>query len=56
MTGWPLPDHAPLASAGSIGDRAAEPLSRIPPSATWKRESDIPWEREARVWEALDPV
>ena len=24
------------------------------PSATWKGEADIPWERQARAWEALD--
>jgi hypothetical protein len=28
----------------------------LTPSATWKGEADIPWEREARVWEALDPA
>ena len=24
------------------------------PSATWRGEPDIPWERQARAWEALD--
>jgi hypothetical protein len=35
------------------GCRGADP-DAFTPSATWKGEADIPWERQARVWEALD--
>jgi hypothetical protein len=62
-TGWPLPESAPLST---LGPEAVEDLVRrnhrrgvepddFTPSATWKREADIPWERRARAWEALDP-
>ena len=32
---------------------AIDPAAAIP---GFKRDADIPWELEARVWEALDPV
>ena len=35
------------------GRMGADP-DAFTPSATWKSEADIPWERQARAWEALD--
>ncbi|HZD05456.1 MAG TPA: DUF222 domain-containing protein, partial [Longimicrobiales bacterium] len=63
-TGWPLPDFAPLSrlEPGPV-ERLQEENGRHgvdphwdTPSATWKRDADIPWEVEVRLREALDPA
>ncbi|MEX2526738.1 MAG: HNH endonuclease signature motif containing protein, partial [Gemmatimonadota bacterium] len=62
-TGWPLPDCAPPSptiSARPVESLVARNRARgVDPdgwsaSSRYKRGSDIPWEMEARVREALD--
>ncbi len=63
-SGWPLPDCAPLSrlEPGAVARLLDENRRNgvdpewNTPSATWKRDADIPWKVEARLRQALDPV
>jgi hypothetical protein len=53
------PEPGRLRTVGDPGDTGElDPPTIDAPAAIprWKRDADIPWEVEARVWEALDPA
>mgnify|MGYP001820168007 CR=1 FL=1 len=48
LPGAPPVPQQPLAEGPAVP-------SHISGAPRWKRDRDIPWEVEARAWEALDP-